>query len=209
MSELLHEQLSALLDGELPPEETALLMRRLEREPQLARRLARYRVCGDVLRGERVQPSADFALRISAAIAREPARVPVAMPPAARPRLPAWLKSAGGLAVAASVGMLALLVLQRTVPGTPIQPATVAMSTVPATVPPTVVVATTAAQLPAILAADEPRSYVTPPAKPGLQEIRGAALANYVVAHSGVSGPLGGRSVLIHLLADPPADGGQ
>jgi negative regulator of sigma E activity len=203
MSELLHEQLSALLDGELPPEETALLLRRLEREPELARRLARYRVCGDVLRGERVQPSAGFALRISAAIARDPAMAPLAVPPAARPRLPAWLKSAGGLAVAASVGMLALLVLQRTVPGTPIQPATLATTTAPASLPPTAV------QLPAMLATDEPRSYVTPPAKPGLQEIRGAALANYVVAHSGVSGPLGGRSVLIHLLADPPADGGQ
>jgi hypothetical protein len=51
----------------------------------------------------------------------------------------------------------------------------------------------------------EPRSYVTPPGRAGLQEIQGATLANYVVAHSGVSGPMGGRSVLIHLLADQPA----
>jgi anti-sigma factor RsiW len=36
MSELLNEQLSALLDGELPPEETSLLLRRLGRETELA-----------------------------------------------------------------------------------------------------------------------------------------------------------------------------
>jgi len=50
----------------------------------------------------------------------------------------------------------------------------------------------------------EPPSYVTPAARPGLQEIQGATLANYVVAHSEVSGPLASRSVLIHLLADQP-----
>jgi len=75
MSELLNEQLSALLDGELPPEETSLLLRRLDREAELAGRLARYRLCGDVLRGERVQPRAGFTLRVSAAIAAEPALV--------------------------------------------------------------------------------------------------------------------------------------
>ena len=49
MSDLLNEQLSALMDGELPPEETALLLRRLEREPELAARLARYSAIGDAL----------------------------------------------------------------------------------------------------------------------------------------------------------------
>lgn len=209
MSDLLHEQLSALLDGELPPEETALLMRRLEREPELARRLARYRMCGEVLRGERVQPSANFALRVSAAIAAEPP-IHAALP---RRRVPGWLKSAAGLAVAASVGMVAVLVLQRAVPGTLGPAATVADAGPPAAAAPVVVAALPVVEsLPALATVapgSEPQSYVTPAAKPGLQEIRGATLANYVVAHSGVSGPLGGRSVLIHLLADPPADGGQ
>jgi sigma-E factor negative regulatory protein RseA len=213
MSDLLHEQLSALLDGELPPEETALLMRRLEREPELARRLARYRVCGEVLRGERVQPSADFALRVSEAIAAEPA-VHVAVP---RRRVPARLKSAAGLAVAASVGMVAVLVLQRAVPGT-LGPAATVADAGPAVAADPVVAPVATAPMPVVESlpalatvspGSEPPSYVTPAAKPGLQEIRGATLANYVVAHSGVSGPLGGRSVLIHLLADPPADGGQ
>ncbi|MBS0395821.1 MAG: sigma-E factor negative regulatory protein, partial [Proteobacteria bacterium] len=77
MSDLLNEQLSALLDGELAPEETTLLLKRLGREPQLAGRLSRYRLCGEVLRGERVQARADFAVRVSAMIAAEP---PLAAP---------------------------------------------------------------------------------------------------------------------------------
>ena len=54
----------------------------------------------------------------------------------------------------------------------------------------------------------EPASYVTPAARPALGEIPRAELANYVVAHSEVSGPLGLRSVLTNLVTDesaPPA----
>ncbi len=203
MSDLLNEQLSALVDGELPPEETALLLRRIEREPTLARRLARYRVCGEVLRGEHHQPRADFAMRISAAIAREPQAAMVAARPASapRPRVPAWLRSAAGLAVAASVGMVALLVLQRTVPSALPTAAPVAqLAAVEPAAPPAVQVVA----LPQVPAGVEPRSYVTPPGRAGLQEIQGATLANYVVAHSGVSGPMASRNVLIHLLADQP-----
>ena len=216
MSDLLNEQLSALLDGELPPEQTALLLRRIEREPELAARLARFRISGEVLRGDRIQPRADFALRVSAAIAAEPALAPEQVrigqaPPAPRAaRIPVWLKSATGLAVAASVGMLAVLVLQRAVPGVLEGPRPGSGDVVATVQPPSV----TAEQLARIVTSpltapgsDEPRSYVTPAAKAGFEEVRGATLANYVVAHSSVSGPMGGHSVLIHLLADPPADG--
>ena len=105
MSDLLNEQLSALVDGELAPEETALLLRRLEREPELAQRLARYRLCGEVLRGEHHQPRADFALRISAAIAREPASRPAA---AAPPRLCLPLPLCLGACLAGADGAAAL-----------------------------------------------------------------------------------------------------
>ncbi len=217
MSDLLNEQLSALLDGELPPEQTALLMRRIAREPELAARLARFRISGEVLRGERVQPRADFALRVSAAIAAEPAlgpQVAQAAQPAPRRRagrVPGWLKSATGVAVAASVGMLAVLVLQRAAPGVlPASAAGPAPAEVAANLavnPPGQAIAPTVTAPLTPAGSDEPRSYVTPVAKQGLEEVRGATLANYVVAHSSVSGPLGGHNVLIHLLADPPADG--
>jgi len=45
---------------------------------------------------------------------------------------------------------------------------------------------------------------VTPAAGPAqLRPISGATLANYVAAHARMSGALGGRDALIHLVADP------
>lgn len=43
------EQLSALMDGELPVEQEELLLRRLEHDPELRDRFARYSVIGDLL----------------------------------------------------------------------------------------------------------------------------------------------------------------
>jgi negative regulator of sigma E activity len=201
MSEILNEQLSALLDGELPPEETSLLLRRLGRETDLAARLTRYRLCGDVLRGERCQPRADFTMRVSAAIASEPA---LSAPRAAarRPARARWLRPLAGLAVAASVAVVAVLVLRLGAPdgGVP-QAANVAG---PAALVPVPAAATPAAHHSRTLAqgTGEPESYVTPSARPRLGTIPQGTLANYVVAHSQVSAPLAGRSVLIHLVAD-------
>ncbi len=202
MSELLNEQLSALLDGELPPEETALLLRRLGRETDLAGRLTRYRLCGDVLRGERSQPRADFTLRVSAAIAAEPALL-APRGAARRPVAARWLRPLVGVAVAASVAVVAVLVLRLGAPdGAALQAANTAG----------IAAAPTAARLPDVpgvrasrtlaRGTGEPESYVTPSARPRLGTIPQGALANYVVAHSQVSAPLAGRSVLIHLVAD-------
>lgn len=49
MSQTIDEQLSALLDGELPVEQQEMLLRRLERDPQLRDRFARYSLIGAVL----------------------------------------------------------------------------------------------------------------------------------------------------------------
>jgi len=197
MSDILKEQLSALLDGELPPEQTTLLLRRLGREPELAQRLTRYRLCGDVLRGERVQPRADFTLRVSAAIAAE---APLPSPPRAtrRPDAARWLRPLAGLAVAASVAVAAVLVLRQ---GPALEaPQPLAAATVVPAAAPLAPVLRSAADYGR--GSGEPESYVTPKAKPRLGTIPEGALANYVVAHSQVSAPLAGRSVLIHLVAD-------
>ena len=79
MSERLHEQLSALLDGELPAGEAELLLARLQRDPALRATLGRYTLAGDAIRiaslgaAATVAPvaSAGFASRISAAIEAE------------------------------------------------------------------------------------------------------------------------------------------
>ena len=199
MSELLNEQLSALLDGELPPEQTQLVMTRLERDPERRARLARYAAVGAVLRGERNATRFDFAERVSAAIAAEPTRGP----PAIR-RAASWLRPLAGLGVAAAVAGLALTLLPRHTALEPQAPPPLASLRTPLRA------ATVAAAAPARArsygAAVEPPSYVTPNATtPGLAVIPSAELARYVVAHSAVSMPLTGRSVLTSLIAERPA----
>ncbi|HXQ64773.1 MAG TPA: sigma-E factor negative regulatory protein [Steroidobacteraceae bacterium] len=210
MSEISNDQLSALIDGELPASETALLLRRLADEPLLRQRLARYCACGAALQGGRAR--ADFALRVSAALVSEPAHRPARI---ARPALRRYLTPLAGLAIAATVAGAAILVLGRS-PALDTRPAELARLAVPPAQPASPVAspaATHRASQPATLAAasapagSEPASYVTPAAHQGLGVIPRAELANYVVAHSEVSASLGMRSVLTNLVADEPAVG--
>ena len=58
MSQTINEQLSALLDGELPVAQEELLLRQLERDPELRDRLGRYGLLGDLLAESTIQPGA-------------------------------------------------------------------------------------------------------------------------------------------------------
>jgi anti-sigma factor RsiW len=72
MTRIIDEQLSALLDGELPAEQESLLLRRLDREPESREKLARYGLIGEFVRDASVQTSAlAISERVSAAIAAE------------------------------------------------------------------------------------------------------------------------------------------
>ena len=72
MSQIIDEQLSALLDGELPVEQEALLLRRLESEPELREKLARFGLIGELVRDASAQTSAlAISGRVSAAIAAQ------------------------------------------------------------------------------------------------------------------------------------------
>ena len=52
MTDRIKEQLSAFLDGELPDPESALLLKRLERDDELRGALSRYSLIGAVLRSD-------------------------------------------------------------------------------------------------------------------------------------------------------------
>lgn len=107
-------QLSAMLDGELSPDQARFMLRRLQHDGELAACWERWQVCGDLLRGHghALLPS-DFSQRVAAAIA-----APVAgeAAPAARGagsrrqhRLLRW----GGGALAASVALVALFMARQ------------------------------------------------------------------------------------------------
>jgi len=135
--ESMHEQLSALADGELERETSRFLLRRLEREPELAARFGRYQMIRTCLRREDAPLAPpDFADKVMAALADEQPR---------RNRFQEILQSrflrpvAGG-AIAAAVAAMALIAttpmqpdMAPTVAVTPVRPASALL------LPPTVV----------------------------------------------------------------------
>lgn len=136
--DLLREQLSAMMDGALPADESRFLLRRMEHDDDLADTWQRWQLYGDAMRGHagRLLP-ADFAARVGRAIADDAA---LAEAPVAAQRGRAW-RWGGGAAVAASVALAALLGTRTLVPGagvdsapaaTAIDPVPVASNTMPA-----------------------------------------------------------------------------
>lgn len=103
-------QLSALIDGELSPDEARFLLRRLQHDPELADCWERWQLCGDVLRGriDAIVPDG-FSRRVAAALAAEP-QASKANATAGGPR---WLRWGGGAALAASVAMIALFLARQ------------------------------------------------------------------------------------------------
>src|SRR5690606_26805145 len=80
-------QLSAMLDGELSPDQARFMLRRLQHDAELAACWERWQVCGDVLRGRgHALLPADFSQRVAAALGAPPA-APAAVRAPARGRL--------------------------------------------------------------------------------------------------------------------------
>lgn len=106
MTDEIREQLSALVDDELDELEHPLLLSRLERDASLRDCLTNYELIGAVLRGEGNMDTLDISARVQAALHDdEPLHGGKA---AARSGGPDWLKPLAGLAVAASVAVIAL-----------------------------------------------------------------------------------------------------
>jgi negative regulator of sigma E activity len=146
------QQLSAMLDGELLPDQAKFMLRRLEHDGELAACWERWQVCGDILRGrhDALLP-ADFSRRVANAIAGQDQAASAATAPVTS-RQPRWARWGGGAALAASVAMVALFV-GRQVPGPDSGPAAQ-----------TQVIASTAAEAPG--AVGNPVASVSPAPTP-------------------------------------------
>ena len=190
MTDALNEQLSACLDGELPPAELDLLLKRLERDPELRQTLGRYTAVGEAMRQPRPAiASSSFAEKVMAAVDQEPAvaRRRVRIPPV----LLRSLRPVAGIAVAATVAAVAIFSVQQ------------------AGVAPGPVVASEPSTAPTALVAqsdDEAASYIVPTNTTQSAFVPATRLTNYVVAHSEYSSPLARRSVLTGVLAEDDSD---
>lgn len=216
-------QLSAMYDDELPAAECELLARRLARDAALRKQWGRYALIGAALRSDRgVRLDDSVPRRVAGAIAGDAAEVSVEpladatmrngsgnqQGAAARAAPVRWLRPAAGVGIAASVAAAAVFLLRAEAPMQATEPqiATAAVS-VPASLVADarnpVVVGQTSAE--AIEPRDngEPVRYVTPQVNASVASalVPSAQLANYVVAHSEVSGPLSRRIVLSGLVA--------
>lgn len=119
------EQLSALMDGALPADETRFLLRRLQHDASLAESWERWRLSAEVMRG--LAPAqrlpADFASRVAASLRnelerdhelRQEERIHGAADKSVAAgistvRQSNWLRWGGGAAVAASLAVVALM----------------------------------------------------------------------------------------------------
>jgi sigma-E factor negative regulatory protein RseA len=193
MSDQLYEQISAFVDGELQEHETELLLKRLEREPELRARLVRYSTIGATFReGAGRGATRAFAARVSAAIASSGA-MPGSQPLHARLN-PRWLRTIAGLGVAATVAAVAIVgvqQLQAPLPGavTQVQVAT----TSPASQP--IVIGDLSSPAP---------SYTVPAPTTDVPLVPAARLTNYVVAHSQYSSTFGRRNMLSGIISEDP-----
>ena len=103
MNDQTKEHISSLMDGEISRETSRFLVRRLGSDEELCETWARYHLVRDCLRHQEGTFSADdLCSRVSRALEDEP-QISV------RRFSVGWLKPAAGLAIAASVALMAVL----------------------------------------------------------------------------------------------------
>lgn len=194
MSEQLYEQISAFVDGELQEHETELLLKRLEREPELRAALVRYSTMGAGLReGSRDGVTRGFSARVSAAIAASGAVAPATVP-LRKGFSPRWLRTAAGLGVAATVAAVAILGVQQMqapMPGAAPQMAATSLSSQP------IVIGD-------VSTGSEAPSYTVPAPTTDVPLVPAARLTNYVVAHSQYTSAFGRRNMLSGIISEDP-----
>lgn len=179
MTDQIREQMSALIDGELPRDEVGLLVRRMARDAGLKRAFGNYLLAGESLRAPGgVLASPGFAARVSAAIDAGDGMEAVASPVSKQAPV-RWRRPLAATAVAASAALAAVL-LVRPDGGEPQQFAE--RSGAPETLPVVVL----------------PAGGSSP--TPGESQ----RLAGYMVVHGQYATPIGRRTVWTNALATDP-----
>lgn len=162
-------QLSALFDGELPPQQAQMVIRRVLRDQGMRASWERYALIGACLRGEPINRHNSIADRVQASLAAE-RELNVTSLPVRRTESRAaagarsFLTSRGALggAIAASVALVSIMLVRAVAPD----------------------VGATATQ--GILVVQEPGGYTTPGENSPATRPRmiDASLGHYLVAHS-------------------------
>lgn len=151
MKETDGELISALLDGEIAPQaHRATVKKLIQAGPEATDTFGRYRLIGDLMRDESAHIIA-VADRVSAALHDEPTIVA----PQQTSRTSRWLRPVAGVALAASVAAVAIVVAPRLLDSGPLAPSDSSVATsAPVTPLPTLVAGLPASPASALAAAD-------------------------------------------------------
>ena len=111
MNDAIKTQISAFVDGELPDNESELLLRRMCQDSELRQQAAEYMALGRAMRGSRGVPGSDqLRDRIAAALDDKSLQAEFdAIEPATR----RFLRPLAGAAIAATVALAAIVGLQQ------------------------------------------------------------------------------------------------
>lgn len=174
MNDALKMQISAFVDGELPGNEAELLTRRLCQDEELRREAERYFAIGGLMRGERRLPGIEtLRERISAALEEQ------TQEPAAADTGNRLLRPAAGVAIAASVALLAIIGLRQVNhPGGA-----------------ETLIADTAG-----VAIDDGAGYTEPAARDVMSDRPSEMLMQYYLSHGETSSELGANGILSRLV---------
>ena len=210
-----HQQLSALMDGELAADQGRFLIRRLQHDSELASCWDRWQLYGEVLRGDAQAPApAGFAEGIARIIAAEPAAAMGVR--SLRAKVARW----GGGALAASVAAVALFMGRQQAPqDAPAVPSEAVANQAPSPVPrpePSVVQEGAGSlEATAALAATGAAVASAPLRSPGTAAPGGSATRTQQARRVASVGRAPDRAVasaavpVVHAIATVPADNGR
>jgi negative regulator of sigma E activity len=127
-------QVSAFVDGELPENEAELLVRRLSQDAVLRQQVAEYLAIGRIMRGEYSAQGSDVLReRIAAELDERPLQDDADT--VASVKTPGYMRPLAGIAIAASVALVAIIGLRQVVDVDIAENAVVADDLVSETVP--------------------------------------------------------------------------
>jgi sigma-E factor negative regulatory protein RseA len=110
MTDQINDQISAFIDNELSADESALLVRRFERDTDARARAMRYTLIGASLRGELLEPHPSvLRQRIASALSGNTTGNTTPLAPKARePWTDRWARPLLGVGIAATVAVVAI-----------------------------------------------------------------------------------------------------
>lgn len=109
MTDQINDQISAFIDNELSADESALLVRRFEKDTEARARAMRYTLIGASLRGELLEPHPSvLRQRIASALSGNAAPSAPSAPKAREPWNDRWARPLLGLGIAATVAVVAI-----------------------------------------------------------------------------------------------------